>query len=226
MVRSWLRRIWLHAITMLVVLHVVAITLVALPSPGGGLDRRDWDQPTVRGEFETWTHTLNKLGAETTTEELQDRVFIVAKGYAKAHRSVWKPFQPYYHYAGTYQAWRMFVAPHRFPSRLHIRVHERGQWRSVYLARSSSLTWMSRELDHDRLRAALFRYGWGQKYPRSYGGFAAWIARRAARDFPAARQVEVRFDSYQTLTPAQVRAGERPTTRKHRVRHIALRPLR
>ena len=49
-----LRRARAHATAALVFLHIFAITLIALPAPGGGMNRRAWKEPTVRDELQAW----------------------------------------------------------------------------------------------------------------------------------------------------------------------------
>jgi hypothetical protein len=215
-----------HVTVALVAAHLFAITLAALPSPAGGLRRADWAQPTVQAEFEAWSARLGAVGVGLPPDALQDVVFDVATRYHGVHKATLAPFEPYYRYAGTHQTWRMFIAPHRFPTRLQIRIHERGEWRVVYEERSPRARWMARELDHDRVRSAIFRYGWGNKYARSWLGFGDWIAGRAARDFPGADRLELRFAAYKTPTPAEARAGVAPAIRWHRRREIALGSLR
>lgn len=209
----WLARLlaaWRHVAVVLIGIHVVAVFLHAMPSPGSGLRRADWDQPTVQGEFETWAGHLGGLGIEITSEELQDRVYVFAKGYQDGYAALTDPFKPYYRTCGTWQSWRMFVAPHKYPSKLQIRVRIDNRWVPVYEARSTVLTWRGYQLDHERMRAALFRYGWGRKYPGTWNAFARWIAREAAADFPQADQVNLRFIHYRTPSPEEVRAGEVP----------------
>lgn len=219
----WLESVRKWVVLGLVVLHLLAITLLALPSPGGGLNRRDWQNPTVQAEFDAWNTRLAALGWTGTSDELQDEVFAFAKGYAELHSSLKEPFNPYYRCCGTYQSWRMFVAPHRYPSRLQIRVHEQGRWRAVYAARDPELDWLASTFDNDRMRSALFRYGWGNKYPHQYKALCEWIAEQARRDFPDADKVQIRFASYQTLSPEQARAGVDPEVTWKRTRVLPLR---
>jgi hypothetical protein len=226
---AWWRRVraaWRHVAAALVLVHLLAITLHALPSPGSGLNRRDWAQPTVRGEFEAWQGRLAAVGVELTVDELQDVVYDIARGYHHWHQGLTEPFEPYYRTCGTWQSWRMFVAPHRYPSRLQIRIRQDRRWLVVYEARSPTAAWRARQLDQDRMRSALFRYGWGRKYPRTWRGFVDWIARRAAEDFPRADKVQLRFASYRTRSPEEVRAGQEPRVAWHRSRVVDLEPLR
>lgn len=198
---------------LLIALHLFAITAMALPSAGGvGLQRQAWSDPTVQDEFAAWTGRLNALGWTGDSEQLQDTAFAVVSAYERARSSVLAPFQPYYRYCGTWQSWRMFVAPHRYPARLHIDVLDDDGWRPVYRARSSIHAWRAEQLDHDRFRSSIFRYAW-PSYRRGYREFVDWLKVQAASDFPDARKLRVRFYKYRTATPDEVRTGNEPEGR-------------
>lgn len=219
---SGLRGLLRHASVVLIAVHLVAITIAALPSPAGGLNRGDWAQPTVQAEFDAWAGRLGAVGLPISSSELQDRMFDFASGYHRVHQAARAPFVPYYRTFGTHQTWRMFVAPHRFPARLQIRVHGPEGWGLAFEERNPQARWLAAELGHDRFRSAIFRYGWGRKYASAWRGFGDWIAREAARDFPDADVVQVRFVQGRTPSPAEVRAGVTPETRFHRSRQIRL----
>jgi len=215
---------WSHMMLMLLVLgHVWLITLQAFPAPGGGMSRRDWKSPTVQGEFSAWTERLNALGWEIEQRALEDGLWTVAKGVMRTRKEALFPFYPYYRNTGTWQSWRMFVAPHRYPSRLHIDVKQNGTWVPIYAARSTELDWHATQLDHDRFRAALFRYGWGQKYPNQWKGFVHWVASEVDKEFSDGTHVRVRFWSFKTQSPEEVRRGAPEEGRWHRTVVLPLR---
>jgi hypothetical protein len=220
------RRIGRQLLVALAAVHVFAITLAALPSPSGGLRRADWAQPTVQGEFDAWAGRLSAVGLSITSEALQDHLFDFAVAYGTAHDQALEPFRTYFQLCGTTQSWKMFIAPHRYPAKLQIIVVDGGERRVVFEERHREARWMERQLSHDRFRSAIFRYGWGTKYPDAWKGFTEWIGRRAEADFPAATKVEVRFLSYRTPSPEEVRAGVVPDTRVSRRRVIQLGSLR
>lgn len=202
--------------TVFLAIHLIAISILAFPSPSGGLSRSDWRNPTVQGEFQAWTERLQGLGWSGNSEELQDSVFGFASAYADVHAQLKRPFYWYYRYCGTYQSWRMFIAPHRHPSRFQIRIRQEGDWRVVYEARHAEHRWQASVLDHDRMRSALFRYGWLNRYRRSYKGLGSWLARKAAVDFPGADSIQLRFANHRTPTPEEVVAGVEPEIRWRR----------
>jgi hypothetical protein len=208
-----LRRLGPHARALFVALHLFAITAMALPSAGIGLNRRAWKDPTVQGEFTAWTERLNGWGMELTVPELEDFLWWFASGYEEVRDAVLTPFQPYFRHTGTWQSWKMFVAPHRYPARLEIEVDTGEGFGTVFVERSATATWMRSWLDHDRMRAAVFRYGWDH-YRTSRDAFADWVYRRAQEDFDELRQVRVSFVKYRTPSPAEVRAGVKVEERR------------
>lgn len=190
----------------LVVCHVAVITGVALPAPGPGVNRKNWRDPTVQAEFRAWSARLGALGIETTPESLQDRVFELARGYGAARRRALDPLRPWLRLTGTFQSWRMFVAPHRNPARLQIDVELDAAWTPIYRARSREHAWRARVFDHDRMRSATFRYAWLSYRPK-YQRLVGWIAARVGEDFPEATRVRVSYEKYATPSPQDVRAG-------------------
>jgi hypothetical protein len=195
-----------HLLAAFVGLHLVAVTLHALPSAGGAMNRAAWRDPTVQGEFATWAERLTRWGWPVTVPELEEHLWSLAVGSEAVRQTVLAPFDPYYRYAGTWQSWRMFVAPHRYPGRLEIRV-DRGQgFEPLYVARSDEHGWRRAWFDHDRMRAAVFRYGW-KHYKTARLEFADWVAEQVAADHPDVRRVEVSFVRYRTRSPEEVRQG-------------------
>ncbi|MCP4804306.1 MAG: hypothetical protein GY884_03075 [Proteobacteria bacterium] len=203
----WLKSAWPHLRAAFVLFHVVALFLMAIPAPGGGMSKSAWADPTVQGEFQAWTERLNDMGADITVEELEDRLWSLATVYMEKRKTVLDPIAPYYRYTGTTQSWRMFVAPHRYPARLHIEVEEGGTWREVYVMRSEEHAWRAEQLDNDRMRAAIFRMSW-RPYRRIWVTFTEWAADRAAEDFPEATRIRLRFFKYKTQGPKEIAAGK------------------
>jgi hypothetical protein len=198
-----------HLLGVFVIYHLAAVVIQAIPDPGVGLRRSAWREPTVQQEFKVWAEFFSGFGREVTVDELQDRLWALAKGFTEGRAAVAKPFGPYARYVGVRQPWRMFVAPHRFPTALVIDVQEGDTWRVVYADRSPEYTWRARLFSHDRMRAAIFRYGW-PGYSGIYRDFSRWIARMAAADFPAASHVRVRMFKRRSPTPEEVREDRVP----------------
>jgi len=192
---------WPHIRAVLITAHLVAVTLMAIPAPEGALDRAAWKDPTVQNEFATWANNL-----DTTPEELEERLWNLTRSYMDRRGEVLAPFGRYYHYCGTTQGWRMFIAPHRHPTALHLDIRERGNWRPVYIERDSQHRWLGHVLDSYRFRSVIFRFGW-PGYEGEFEEFARWIASRAKNDFPEADAVRVRLFKAPSLSPEEVRAG-------------------
>lgn len=214
-----------QARALFVALHLALVTFMAMPSVGGGMNRQAWKQPTVQGEFRAWSERLGRWGLDLPPDELEARAWDFAVGYERGRARVLRPFRGYFEVLGTWQSWKMFVAPHRYPARLEIHVRTPGEdWRPVYVARSDEHEWMRRWLDHDRFRAAVFRYAWDH-YRGTRRQFADWVADRAAVDFPEAAQVRVSFVRYRTPSPEEVRSGIAPVEEREliEIRSLAAR---
>ncbi len=197
----------------LVAAHLLAVIVLAIPDAGGVALRRDaWANPTVQAELEGWAERLTSWGMPIETPELEQRVYEIAQSWTQALHTLRTPLRPYRDVFGVRQTWRMFVAPHRHPGRLHIDIERDGQWRAIQIARSDQHDWRAPQLDHVRMRAMLFRYGW-KRYRRRYDALTRWIATKAAQDFPEASRVRVRLFVYQTPSPSQVREGWEPEGR-------------
>jgi hypothetical protein len=204
--RPW----WAHLRTAFVVVHLVAVSLCAFPSIGSaGLVRGAWKQPTVQGEFRAWAARLQAVGLPITAEALEEHGWTFANAFESTRRVVLWPFEPYYRYCGTWQSWKMFVAPHRFPTRVEIAIDHGAGFEVVYLARDPELRWHAEWFDHDRFRSVLFRMGWPQ-YKALRRNFLDFVAERAAAEFPDATRVRVAFLRSETPTPAETVAGVAP----------------
>ena len=207
-----MRKLGSHARAVFVAFHLVAITLMALPSPQGGMRKSAWKDPTVQSEIQAWADRLGRFGLDMEAGDLEDRLWQFASRYEALRGVVLAPFRPYYTYLGCAQSWKMFVAPHRFPARLVIDLKEDGEWREVYRARDDDHQWLAPVLDHDRMRSAVFRFGW-RAYRRSYRQFADWVATQARHDFPEATHIRLRFHRRPTPSAAAMRAGDVPEGR-------------
>ena len=184
-------------------LHLIAISLMAVPNTAGTLNKTAWQDPTVQAEFTRWAERLSFLGWDENV--LEDHLWTFATGYNNARDLILYPFKPYYRYAGTWQTWKMFVAPHTNPTRMQIEIERGGAWDLAYRERSAEYTWLHEKFDHDRVRAMTFRIGWPQYQPLRKS-FAEWVARQAA-EFPDATRIRLSFLKEETLKAEDVRAG-------------------
>ena len=197
----------------LIAAHLLAVVLKAIPAPEGAMNKRDWANPTVQGELKMWTQTLNGAGLSVTQAELEDQLFVLAKGYMTVRNGVMTPFRPYHRYFGADQNWRLFVAPHMYPSRLSIEVLQpvagKPVWQQVYYPLSDK-DWQAELIENGRMRPALFRYSW-KRYRGSYRQFSAFLAERAAADFPSATKMRTRWWTGRSPSPEQVISEKLPT---------------
>jgi hypothetical protein len=198
----------------LILLHLIAVTVMAFPSPGEGMYRQAWDEPNVQQDLAVWRGFLGAVGVHMSQEEFTDWLWQVALRYTRTQDLLERPFQPYYAVCGTIQSWRMFAGPQRHPSRLVVEVEERGAWRTIFVERDPHHRWRVRELDDYRLRPALYRMSWGLG---GFGQFADWVAVRARQDFPEATRVRVSLRRQRTPSAAEVRAGAAPVPEAERV---------
>ncbi len=206
--------VWPHLRAVLVLLHIFAVVAVAVPAPHGGRDRRAWRDPTVQAEFAAWGARLRAWGVPWTDARLEDHLWTFATHYMRARQLVLAPIRPYNRYLGTGQSWRMFVAPHRQPSRLEVALQDGDAWQVVYLQTRSGDDWLEGLLEHDRTRSVLFRYAW-PAYRGRYKRLSSWLAHRALEDFPDASAVRVRWLRQRSPSPAELRSGNLPSPVPH-----------
>jgi len=205
------RTTWTTLRAVLVALHVAAVVIGAFPAPVGGLSKASWSEPTVQAEFDTWHARLQGLGLSADRAEFEDGLFKLAGGWVRARNTVVKPFHPYYRYLGTEQSWRMFVAPHKHPSRLQIQVRdgESGEWDTIFEQDNPELDWRAHQLLQSRTRSCLFRYSW-PGYRRNFRALGRWVARQVAEERDDVSHVRVQWLRRRTPGPAKMRAGELP----------------
>jgi hypothetical protein len=201
-------RWWPPVRAALVTLHLVAVTLLAIPAPPeAALSPEIWRDAQVHDEVSTWADRLSGWGLAVTPTELEEFLRAASQEYLPARNALVAPFEPYYTYCHAYQSWQMFCAPDRAPTRLHVDIEEGGVWRTVAVERDPERPWLDGWLSHHRVRPAVFAFGRGDT---GYRNFAAWLAEQAAHDFPGAERVRVRYYKAATPSPEEMRAGHRP----------------
>jgi hypothetical protein len=200
---------WSALRAVLVAVHVLVVVLSAVPSPEGGMDRRSWEEPTVRAEIGAWAERLGQ-----PREAFTERLWSLAQGYSAGLDVVLAPVRRYERLTGTAQSWKMFVAPHRFPARLRIeaRAGEDAPWESVYAARSDTADWMRDALDHERLRASVFRWSW-PRYRTVYRHGCEALARRLFEERPELTTARCSLGRARSPSPEEVASGEVPEPR-------------
>jgi hypothetical protein len=210
---------WPHLRAGLITLHLIAIVLVAIPAPVGGMDRSAWKDPTVQAEFSAWSARLG-----VSPKSLEDRVWSLANLEMGARDRITSPVWPYIDFTGTDQPWRMFVAPHRFPSRWQIQVRRAGaaadDFETVFEERSREHRWREDFFRQERVRSGIFRYSWPE-YSYDAGLLCDWSASRLFEEQPDVVEVRCRFYKAPSPSPEQVLSHTEPEghwEQEHRVR--------
>ena len=185
---------WPNIRAALIALHLIAITLKAIPSPEGGMNRKDWKNPTVQAEFKAYSAQLNQLGIPINAHDLEESLWRLSKEYMQLRRAALKPFRFYYRHVGADQNWHLFIAPHMFPSRLilEIRNNKEEEWHRIYEPFNADARWYAHLIEEARFRPSIFRYSWG-RYKYHYKIFSRYLAVKAAEDFPMATDFRTRW---------------------------------
>lgn len=198
---------WPQIRGVLVALHVLAVFMLAFPAPAGVMQRSAWRDPSVQAEFRIWTDRANALGIGVSQQEFEDFIYELATGFMDVRNAAIAPARPYGDYLGVRQDWRMFSAPHRFPTRLHIEIEENGEWRTLYVELSDEFTWRRTFFEHHRVRRLLFLHGWSQ-FRRRYESFARYVAGEVAVEFPEATRVRLSHFKYRSPTAKEAAEGK------------------
>lgn len=195
-------------IALLVSAHLVVITLASCLEPIGAIDdRAQWDDPATHAEFAAWAERLQRLGVDTSADEVKDALWSPVQALQHGETALLTPLRPYFAYCGTRQGWHMFVAPHLEARRYAIEVREGGDWCIVYEQRDNLHRWLASKLEQERVRDGIFHLlqrGNDLELRR----LAEWLAIRAAADFPSADALRLRVYHYRLPTPEESRAGE------------------
>ncbi len=207
---GWGSRLLRQFRAIFVAFHIVAVCLSAAPAPGAGMNRAAWSDPTVQREFNAWA---DRLGQDP--DSFQDRIWAAAVRFVELRRAVLKPFVPYLRTTGTEQSWQMFVAPHRWPTRLQIQVSRdprpalSSEWETLFEERSDTATWKAEFFERERMRATVFRWGW-PTYAEAYKRGCNALAQLIFEEMPEILTVRCRFSRVQSPGPAKLRAGDKP----------------
>lgn len=202
-------RYWPQIRAILITFHLVAVILKAIPAPEGAMNRADWKNATVQAEFKDFTQKLNAVGIDITQKELETELWGISKKYMSARKGVLKPFKKYYRFAGADQNWRLFVAPHMYPSKLNIEILVDEEWQTVYQPFNSEMRWQAHLIENSRFRPSIFRYSW-PRYKRHYHAFGEYLGKQAADDFPEAIRLRTRWWTARSPSPEQVLNNTQP----------------
>lgn len=196
-------RVFAQVRAVLVLGHVLAISIAAVPGPDGGMSRDQWRDPAVQAELITWSQRFHM-----TQERFTDLIYPLAETLFSLRIAARKPVGPYLEYTGVEQPWRLFVAPDRVPSRFQLQVLRRGHRdeETLYEEGSREYAWHRRYFTHSRTRRALYWYGWPLTWG-SRGEHCEWLARQVFDEMPDAERVRCRFFRGPSPSPEQARRG-------------------
>ncbi len=200
---------WPQIRTILISLHLIAIILKAIPAPEGAMNRADWRNPTVQAEFKDFTQKLNRAGLNITQREVEDELWALSRQYMKIRKGMLRPFQTYYRFAGADQNWRLFVAPHMYPSKLNIEILVDEEWQTIYQPFNTNMRWQASLIENSRFRPSIFRYSW-PRYKKHYHAFGEYLGKQAAIDFPEAIRLRTRWWNAKSPSPEQVLNDTQP----------------
>lgn len=197
-----------HLLAAFVLWHAFAMLASALPSPGKAVDRRYWDEPTVQAEFAVWAGMLH-----TDSASLQERVHRAAVALADTKGALSAPFKPWLTLTNTTQSWHMFVAPHRFPTRMQLQGRQgSGAWEMLFEEGNPEARWRASRFATERMRANIFAWGWPETKKRWTSACTTFaeelFAERADLD-----TVRCRFAKAESPTAQQVREDDEPAER-------------
>ncbi len=206
---------WPHVRAALVTIHLVAIVIAAIPAPVGGMSRRAWSDPTVQDEFRAWGA---RLGVEP--KKLEDFMWDLGTRWMGLRRKVMRWVWPYLEVTGTDQPWRMFVAPHRHPSRFQVQVRTAdADFETLFEERSSEYRWRETFFEQERLRSILFRYSWNE-YSGDARRTCEWLAREIFVERPDAVEVRCRYWKARSPSPREAREGAEMEGRWTQVKQV------
>ncbi len=219
-------RVWDHVRALLVGVHLVLITVMALPNPSR-VSEKDLKDPALQEVFADWRGVLDGVGVQLSVDETNDLAIRFANQYMDARAVVLKPFRPYFRYTGASQSWQMFGYLNRSPARLSIEVFTPGEsWTTLYLARDPTYDWRRTLFDSERMRGMMSRYSWKEK-KRSYTTFVNWLACAVAREHPDATSIRVSMKQVQIPRPDVFRqTGTMPTKQTYWLERRLLKPCR
>lgn len=189
-----------HLRTILVLLHVLAITLLAFPAPVG-LTQRALAQPEIQDTIQADAEALQDLGVDLGPQRLSALLWSAGSRFLAARRTLLAPFRPYARAVGCEQGWRMFGTLNRRPAWLLIELQEGETWRPIYRSRSETLSWHRQWLDQERMRAQVNQFAW-LRHRQSYDELGTWLARQAAVEFPQANHIRLSMEQRSIPAPA------------------------
>lgn len=195
---------WDHVRAALIVAHLGAITVAAVPTPEGSLTESRLRDPQVRDALAPWAELVARLRLADDVDGGYRWLWDAGHRMVQVRRAVMTPISPYLRFTGNAQSWKMFgVAP---AQHARLEIHGRapgGDWEPLYVEHQGP-DWGWVLLDHSRVRAmrSMFADGTGRG---RYHGFAKAVGRRALADRPDLDTIRVRLQGVVVPPPARLR---------------------
>jgi len=182
-----------------VLFHVVAITVMSLPAPVGGMEEARWATPAAKREIHHWGEAVRGVGLDATDASLRDFVWKAGSAWLSFRNDVVAPFRPYLVYTGSRQSWRMFAMVEHEQGQLAVYV-DRGNGREPVFVSYEHEVWRRTELRQERTRTILGDF-YGRESKKVWPGFVDRLADWAREDFPDAKTLEVEISTRHSTEP-------------------------
>lgn len=193
----------------LVALHILAVLVMCLPSPGP-LGEGMQKHPDFQVQLRQWRSVAGALGWELSEEEALEHTLAAADALRTVRSESVSLVQPYTRRVGADQTWRMFGALSYTPGRLRVEVYENGEWRDLYVHGDGTADWNAQLLRSERLRALMDSYS-GRTRKASYGELGVWLGCRYKAEQPSAKRLRTSIQVMELPTPEVLRqTGEIP----------------
>ena len=192
----------------LVLCHGVVLALAALPTARGTVSREALAQPPVQTELRLWGE---RLGA--SPRELEEFVLKLAETWDGVYAVINRPADRYFAWTGTYQAWAVFVAPNRWPTRFQIQVHPSralpGEFQTVFEEGTERYAWQGTFFSQERGRVYFELQTW-PRFAWLGPSVCRWAARKLFAERPDIDGVRCRSYRAPSRSPEQVARRETP----------------
>ena len=191
---------------MLVLLHAVVLCLAALPTARGTISKEVMAQPSVQTELQLWSA---RLGA--SPEALAAFALKLAERWDAIYATLNHPADQYFRVTGTYQAWAVFIAPNRLPTRFQIEVHPKsslpGEFQTVFQEGSEEFSWRRELFIQERGRVYFELQTW-PRFAWLGPSVCAWAARELFAERADIDTVRCRNYRAPSLSPEQAARRE------------------
>lgn len=208
---------------LLVLLHVIAVVVVACPAPVKGGDTKSWRRPGVRAELRSWSTRLGSLGVAVSEADLARFGQQVSTSWSGARNVVVAPFQKWLRAVGATQGWYMFTAPDRAPQRFTFTLHTAAGDVDVFdFGRAAAPAvvddgpeagryYDGAFLAEHRVRRAFFQAAWSDR--PVFREVCSWLVREAKLRRADVTGATCRLVQQDVITPAEAGSGPAPRER-------------